>query len=333
MIPLLLALRPIRLGHPRSVLAILIIAGILCVVHLLAGRTASVLAESQAVIQERLGHLTIAPSNMSFDGSVGRGGAFDATDARRIKRIVEASNGVALVTPKWSGSDTASNCDRNPAGFPLVRPQSLMSLETAQTMLCTPRTEGLAVFLSDPRQLDQRRAALLAILRGAGMHVVIHSWREQSTSFAKARNVFDRSFSYVAATAFSVMAASLAAAMSVNWFERRREVATLRALGMCKTRVFLMVVAEGLWMAGIGIAVSLVASGIIAWVVNRAAYSYVGGNWPRHTFMLIELDFDSIAMAAVAALGVVLLAALVPAFQAGCTETRLASGPRGKISE
>ena len=115
---------------------------------------------------------------------------------------------------------------------------------------------------------------------------------------------------------FAVIAAAIAATISMNAFERRREVATLRALGMHSSGVFLMFAAEALWMAAFAVVISLVGSGLIAWVVNRVALSYTTQQALKRAPMLVELDFNRMGMAVVTVMAVALLAALVPAFKA-----------------
>jgi putative ABC transport system permease protein len=387
MSPQRLALRTIMLGRPRSVLAILMIAASLCVLDLFAGHVASVHArlEYQAVVGERLGHLTIVRSDTARDGSA-QSRTFDPAEAARVKRMVEASGGVALVTPQMSVSGIASTGKRSALffgegigatvpGLPDVpgklsptqrngiavasgHAQSLglrngsnvtltgvtvdapaiplsaevvdvfggaelgasarsllMPFEMAQTLLDTERTERFVVFLTDPSQLEARRASLLQSLRSGGVNVAIRTWQEQSGWYGKERRASDLAFDSVAGMAFAVIAATIAATMSMNALERRREVGTLRALGMRSSSVFLMYSAEALWMASIGVAISLVASGLIAWVVNRAALTYSAHALNRAP-MLVELDFNRMLIAVMTVLGVALLAALVPAFKA-----------------
>lgn len=392
MSPQRLALRTILLGRPRSVLAILVIAASLCVLDLFSGHIASVRGqlEYQAVIGERLGHLAIFRAGTAQDGSA-QSKAFDTQEAKQVKRIVEASGGLALVMPQMSVSGIAFTGKRsalffgegiaaaagglpgsapdlpgklNPLrrnGIALSSGQAralglrsgssvtlmgatldaaakplnaevvdifssadlgegarslLMPFEMAQGLLDTARTERFVVFLSDPRQLEARRLALLGALRSAGLNVEIRSWKELSPTYATEKRESELSLDSVAGMAFAVIAATIAATVSMNALERRREVATLHALGMHSSRVFLMYSAEALWMAAIGVLVSLVASSMIAWVVNRAALSYTAHHALKRATMLVELDVERMAMAVVAALAVALLAALVPAFKA-----------------
>ena len=192
----------------------------------------------------------------------------------------------------------------------------LMPFAMAQTLLDTELTERIVVYLADGNQPDERRTALAGALRAAGIPVHVKTWQEQSSAYANERGASEVAFDSVAGMVFAVIAATIAATISMNALERRREVGTLRALGMRSSSVFLMFVMEALWMALCGVAVSLVGSGLIAWIVNRAALSYTAQNTVNSAPMLVELDFSRMAMAVVTVLAVALLAALVPAFKA-----------------
>lgn len=192
----------------------------------------------------------------------------------------------------------------------------LMPFELAQSLLDTQRTERFVVYITDPAQIEEKRDQLRRALKQGGVAAAIRTWQEQSPSFLVEDRTAKVSFDSVAGMAFAVIGAAIAATISMNAFERRREVGTLRALGMRNVAVFLMFAAEALWMAAIGVVVSLVASGLIAWLVNRAALSYSAHHALRPAPMLVELDLNRMTMAVVTVMAVALLAALVPAFKA-----------------
>jgi putative ABC transport system permease protein len=227
--------------------------------------------------------------------------------------------GVTVEAPaaplKAEVSDIFSTAEFNDGARSLLLP-----FEMAQTLVATERTERLVVYLSDPRQLDAARLALLGVLHRDGLAVEIHTWQELSSSYLRARNASDLTFDSVAGMVFAVIAAAIAATISMNALERRREVATLRALGMHSSGVFLMYAAEALWMAAFAVMLSLVGSGLIAWVVNRAALSTTTQQALKKAPMLVELDFSRMLMAVVTVMAVALLAALVPAFKAARVE-------------
>jgi len=204
----------------------------------------------------------------------------------------------------------------NTAGFNGSARSLLMPLELAQTLVATEHTERLVVYLAEPQKLDAMRLALRAAMFSAGLAVDVHTWQELSPTYIKRRGDADFNVNSVAGMVFAVIAAIIAATISMNALERRREVATLRVLGMRRSGVFLMYAAEALWMAAFAVVISVVASGLIAWVVNRVALSYTTQQALMRAPMLVELDFTRMAMAVVAAMAVALIASLAPALKA-----------------
>lgn len=277
-----LALRTLLLGRSRAVLAVLLIGASLCVLDLFAGHIASVRAEIeyQSVVGSQLGHLCVTPVAADELNAPG----FDAVQAQRVRRLVEANRGVALALPHGGAEGE--------------------------------QMERLVIFLHDPDSMASRRRELATALRNAGIAAAVHTWKEQSSAWIEERGASDLAFDSVAGMVFAVIAATIAATISMNALERRREVATLRALGMGSSGVFLMYVAEALWMALMGVALSLVSSGLTAWIVNRLGTPDTALR-PRHT--LVELDVERMLMAVVVVMAVALMASLVPAFKAART--------------
>lgn len=185
----------------------------------------------------------------------------------------------------------------------------LMPLEMARALHATEGVERLVVYLHSPDELDRRRAELGSALRMAGIPVDVRTWQEQSARWGYERKSSIVAFDSIAGMVFAVVAATIAASMSISVLERKRELATLRALGMRSSSVFLMLLAEALGMALAAVVLSAVTSGLLAWGLNRAALAGAES-------LAVELDGERMLMAIVAVLAVTLLAALVPAFKA-----------------
>ncbi|HEX9173955.1 MAG TPA: FtsX-like permease family protein [Telluria sp.] len=202
------------------------------------------------------------------------------------------------------------------AGFDANARSLLMPFDMAQTLLATADTQRLALFLSDPARLEASRAALARALRAGGVAAEVRSWQELSASYATKRRESTYAFGCVAAIMLAIVAASVGATMSMNGLERRRELATLRALGMGRGGVFATLAAEALWIAVTGVLLGMAASGVVAWVLNRAALTYATQPSLSQPPMLVELDLLSMLAATGAVLVAALLAALVPAIKA-----------------
>jgi ABC-type lipoprotein release transport system permease subunit len=192
----------------------------------------------------------------------------------------------------------------------------LMPLEFAQSLLDTERTERLAVFLSNPRDVQAMQALLADRLKGAGIAAQVRSWHELSRGYANADAAERLQLSCVAVAVLAVIWATVAATLSTNTHERRTQLSTLRALGMQRGAIFRLVGAEALWIVVLGAVLSLAASGLIAWVLNRAALSLESGPDLSQPRMLVELDFGHMLLALAAVLVVAVLAALLPALRA-----------------
>lgn len=100
----------------------------------------------------------------------------------------------------------------------------------------------------------------------------------------------------------TLVACAVAANTALHAMARRRELATLRALGMPAWRLVLMLELEALWITFLGALAGLGCGALAAWPVHRIAG-------------LTRTLPDQLALSA-ALLGTALLAALVPAIHA-----------------
>jgi ABC-type lipoprotein release transport system permease subunit len=216
------------------------------------------------------------------------------------------------------------------SGFNANARSVLMPLDMAQALLDTGTTERLAVFLTNPKELETCRAALAGELQRAGLAVQVLSWRDLSAGYARAEAATSLEFLCVALAVLAVIWAALAATLEMNTHDRGRQLAALRALGMRPRGVVAIVTAEAVWITVAGVALSLAASGFIAWLVNRAVLPYAAQPGLSRSQMLVELDFNRMLLAFAAVLAVAVLAGLPPGVRAARAEvTRALRGEPG----
>jgi predicted lysophospholipase L1 biosynthesis ABC-type transport system permease subunit len=116
----------------------------------------------------------------------------------------------------------------------------------------------------------------------------------------------------VLAAVLAVVAAAVTATAALQGVARRRELATLRALGLRKRDLVLLLELEALWITCIGMLLGLAAGGLMAWVANRAAIAWQGG--PEEGVpLLLAPAMDAVFSSLALLLGTAVLAALVPA--------------------
>ena len=139
------------------------------------------------------------------------------------------------------------------------------------------------------------RLALLTVLRGRP--------RAWPSIVAVAGAVCASSFGAGWMAVLALVACIVAANTSLHALARRRELATLRALGMPAASLVMMLELEALWITFLGTLAGVGGSILAAWPVHRMT------GWTRPPPELLTL--------ALALLGTALLAALVPAIRAG----------------
>jgi putative ABC transport system permease protein len=196
-----------------------------------------------------------------------------------------------------------------------------LQLALRSLLLARPRTLAALVFVAGclgaldlfagylDGVLRQAEYQAVIALHGSGMSVQVVSGSELSSRYESVRWESSLALSLAAGATAVAIAAVIAATASINAIERRREFATLRALGMTATGLFAHIAAEALALVLCATALGMSASGLIACGMNRIAVR-AGGQ------LAIELDPRRLLVAMAAVLAVTLLAAGIPALKA-----------------
>lgn len=275
MSPHRMALRSLLFGRPRMLAATMLVAASLCVLDLFAGHVAGE--------RSRLEYQAVTGEGLGHLAIMRAKRGFPVEEAARAQRIAESVSGVALVVPEAQRYQV--------------------------------RTERLIVYLSRPADLESVRPVLLAALRREGLAAEVRSWGELSQAYSIARSNGDVALACLAGAVMVVIGATIAATLSINRIERRRELATLRALGMPRRSVFVLLLSEGLLIAGAGTMLAVLMSTSVAWVVNGIALPGAARNLAQAP-LLVEPGLARVLAATAAVMVVALLAAIVPAAKA-----------------
>jgi hypothetical protein len=286
MIALRLAVRHLLFAHSRPLAPVLLAGLCLCCIDLLAGNFEAELrrAEHQAVNSERLGHLAILAARATGQR------AFDAGTAARVRRVAAQVQGVSLVVPVMRDAGQPGDSDAKPVA-------------------------RLAVYLSDPKMLPPQRAALAAALSKEGLDAEVRYGRELSDQYIGMRAKAAFVLGCAAGAAIAIIGAFIGASATITRIERRRQFATLRALGMRPGSVFGQVAAEALLIALCAVVLGMIASALVAWTASRTGWPYTDQPLPAVDFA-VELDPVHLVMAIAAVLATAFIAAFIPAFKA-----------------
>lgn len=192
-----------------------------------------------------------------------------------------------------------------------------LPLALARTLYDAPdRADRLTILLPAGDRPEQAHARLQEALRGAGYQVKVSTWQELSSFYRQVKSMFDMIFGFLLAIVVTIVVMSITNAMSMSVIERTREIGTLRAIGMRRSGIVRMFVAEAALLVGLGCATGLLAMLAVRWGVHALDISYQPPNATARVPLLIGVDLARCAMAAVL-LGVLTLsAAYLPARRA-----------------
>ncbi len=185
----------------------------------------------------------------------------------------------------------------------------------AQSLVDTSSAERFVVLLDDVDKTEVARIEIARRLASAGFDVEIKTWKELSSFYTSVRNLFDMIFGFIASIVFVVAAMSIANTMAMAVVERTREIGTLQAMGMKRRGIVGLFLAEGLWLAAIGVLAGLAATLVAAFAVNQAGISYVPPNSSYAVLLLVDLDWPRIAVVGTVVVLLALASALLPAWR------------------
>ncbi len=247
------------------------------------------------------------------------GGIAISSDLAKIMNL-KKDDGIALLSPTLSGQANAIDADIvdifNTGNAGTNDKYIVAPLALAQQLLDTDSAERYIVLLDHVDHTTAARADLQQQLAAAGFDVEIKTWDELSSFYIQVKNLFDMIFTFIFSLVFVVVVMSVINTMGMTVVERTREIGTLRALGLQRTGTATLFAVEGLLVAVVGGVLGLVATVVVASLVNAAGITYTPPNSSSAVSLLVDLHASRIGFVLVAVLAMATLAALWPASRA-----------------
>lgn len=155
-------------------------------------------------------------------------------------------------------------------------------------------------------EVDAAKSALRRRFEAAGLSLEVHGWRDLSIYYNQVKRLYDIIFALLLAIVVTVVALSVFNAMSMSVVERTREIGTLRAIGLRRSGVLRLFVAEALLLAVVGSMVGVGISALAGWLITAADIRYVppGNSLAIPVYVSFDLDRTLLALAALAFLAV-----------------------------
>ena len=147
-------------------------------------------------------------------------------------------------------------------------------LSTGKSILSTAGVSKLAVTLHRVEDTPLVAARLQQKLDAAGLPFEVRSWDQLSVVYRQTRGLFDLLFGFLIAVITMLVFFIVFQVLSMSFFERTREVGTIRAIGTKRRQVFTMFFLESALLGAFGAALGLVAGWGASWLINGAGLSW-----------------------------------------------------------
>lgn len=132
----------------------------------------------------------------------------------------------------------------------------------------------LAITLETLEQTNAAAQAIQSELDAAGLNFDVRTWEELSVAYQQTRGFFDMMFGFLLVSITLLVFFIVFQVLSMSFFERTREIGTIRAIGTKKEQVFTMFVLESLLLGVLGGLVGLAAGWGIGLGLNNLDVSW-----------------------------------------------------------
>ncbi len=159
-----------------------------------------------------------------------------------------------------------------------VQDESQLVFVPLDTGLKTINSPGgvsrMAVVLRDLERTDAVAAEIQRELEGAGLAFEVRTWEQLSAAYRQTRGFFDTLFGFLLLSITLLVFFIVFQVLSMSFFERTREVGTIRAIGTKRRQVFGMFALESALIGVLGAGAGLGAGVAVAAAVNAAGFSW-----------------------------------------------------------
>lgn len=151
---------------------------------------------------------------------------------------------------------------------------AVVPLTFAQSILNTTSVEKVIVKLRNIEATEPAKKRLEKALAEAGLQLKIKTWDDLAIFRKQATAWFGAIYRFIGAAIFVLVFFSILEVMTMSFFERMKEIGTIRAIGTKRSQVFRLFLSEGVFIGLIGGVVGLALGWGVGWLVNEANIRY-----------------------------------------------------------
>jgi len=170
----------------------------------------------------------------------------------------------------------------------------------------------LAITLESLGQTDATAQAIQADLDAAGLNFQVRTWEQLSVAYQQTRGFFDMMFGFLLVSITLLVFFIVFQVLSMSFFERTREIGTIRAIGTKKQQVFSMFVLESLLIGVFGGLAGLAVGWGIGLGLNNLDFSWTPPGALQPFPVEAVLAFDNAWVPFLVAILATFLSALYP---------------------
>lgn len=189
-------------------------------------------------------------------------------------------------------------------------------LAFAQSILNTQSVEKVIVQLKSVQATEPAKKRIERALSEVGLNLTIKTWDDLAIFRRQAVAWFGAIYRFMSVAIFVLVFFSILEVMTMSFFERMREIGTIRAIGTKRSQVFGIFLSEGLFIGVIGGLIGLGLGWLVGWLVNRADLRYVPPGWSIEVPLGIRLVIANAIVPFLTAAFSTVVSTLYPALRA-----------------
>lgn len=151
---------------------------------------------------------------------------------------------------------------------------AVVPLAFVQNILNTQSVERVIVELKSIEATEPAKQRLEKRLAQAGLDFTIKTWDDLAVFRKQVTAWFGAIYNFIGTAIFVLVFFSILEVMTMSFFERMREIGTIRAIGTKRSQVFRLFLSEGLLIGVIGGVLGIALGWGIGWLVNEADIRY-----------------------------------------------------------
>lgn len=189
-------------------------------------------------------------------------------------------------------------------------------LSFAQSILNTPSVEKVIVKLKTIEATEPAKARLETAFAEAGTNLKIKTWDDLAIFRKQATAWFGAIYRFIGVAIFVLVFFSILEVMTMSFFERMREIGTIRAIGTKRSQVFSIFLSEGLFIGLLGGLIGLALGWGVGWLINGANVRYEPPGYAIEVPLRIRLVLENALVPFLTAAFSTLVSTLYPALRA-----------------